>query len=112
MPVDPNNKARAYNDTGIASGTSVLASNVTPSESPVVFEITTAVNASARLDLIEWDGTTEFNHTLNGGSNVGATTLHTEAVPVNENSEYNVQFGSDVNVNVLLIDERAMVGEN
>lgn len=112
MPIDPNNKARLYNDTANAGGTSVLASNVTPSESPVVFEVTTAINTSSAVDLVEWDGTTEFNHTINGGSALGATTLLTESIPVNENSEYNVQYRNDVDVHVLLIDERAMQGEH
>lgn len=108
MPVKPNTKARLFDSTGHVADTAVLSANVTPSKSPALLEITTAVNASTAVDLVDFDGTTEFNHTLNDGNAIGSEELFTTTVPANATSEYNVQYRQDVDVHLLQIDEKSL----
>lgn len=112
MPINANNKSFTYSGGAKTANSPVLATNVTPSETPVVFDITTAVNTSTAVDLVTWDGTTEFNKTLNGGSAIGADDLFQESVNVNDALEYNVQYRQDVSLDLLTIDERALEDEN
>lgn len=106
MPVEPNNKARLYNDTGNAANTNVLASNLTASESPLVWDLWAHVNTSTVMSVQEWDGSFLANHTLNDGAQIDGGELYRFPVAVTEDNEYNVRFDQDVDVRLLQIDER------
>lgn len=106
MPTEPNAKARVFSADSRSADTNILAANVTPSSGPALFEITTAVNTSAQPKITEWNGSAGETYHLNNGSALGANQLLRESIAVREGSEYNVQFGSDVNVLVLNVDER------
>lgn len=110
---DPaNGKARLFDQTGQSANTNVLGTNVTPSDSPVVWTLTTQVNTTAKVSLQEFDsgaGTT-LNSTLNGGAAIDGGERYSWTTMVRDDNEYNVQYDSDVDVMLLTVDEHGVEG--
>jgi len=108
MPLKANEKTRRYDTNAQTAGSDVLANDITPSASPVAFQITIQVASASTVDLVETaDGTTK-SQTLNSGAQLDAGELYSFEVPVRDAGSYNIQLGSGVAIDVLNIDEKLM----
>lgn len=110
MPVKPNEKASTFDNTDVAADTAIFASNLTSSEPPTEFLVEVAFNNDTRLDVTEWDGSTEHRFPLNGNATMNTDLTRVSHV-ARSGSEYNYQLQSAADVQLLVITEEHLEGE-
>jgi len=64
MPLKPNEKATLFDDTNRSPDVALLTANVTSSEPPTEIVAEVAFNNATRIDVTEFDGTTETREVL------------------------------------------------
>lgn len=110
MPIRPNEKAKVFDETNQAPDEALLASNVTSSEPPTEIVAEVAFNNATRIDLTEFDGTTEKRTPLNDNSTIDDARTRVSHLAVN-GSEYNYKLQSAADVVTLDVTEQHLEGE-
>lgn len=110
MPIRPNEKASTFNETDVSADTAIFATNITSSEPPTEIVVEAAFNNATRLDVTEWDGTTEHRHRLNDNNTIDDTLTRVRHLARN-GSEYNYQLQSAADVHTLVVTEEHLQGE-
>lgn len=105
MPIEPNTKASLFGTGAKSADTALLASNVTPSSSPVDLRFTLQLDTATNVSVTAWNGTAEESLLLHDGSNLDAGEVYAFPLPAQESLEYNVELGTGASVDYLIVDE-------
>lgn len=105
MPVEPNTKASLFGTGAQSADTALLATNVTPSESPVDLRFTVQLDTASNVTVTAWNGSAEESLLLHDGTDLDAGEVYVFPLPAQESLEYNVELGTGASVDLLLVDE-------
>lgn len=110
MPIKPNEKATLFDDTDRSPDVALLTANVTSSEPPTEIVAEVAFNNATRIDVTEFDGTTETRTPLNDNATIDDARTRVSHLAVN-GSEYNYKLQSAADVVTLDVTEQHLDGE-
>lgn len=110
MPIRPNEKRSTFDEADVQPDTAIFTTNVTSSEPPTEMVVEVAFNNATRIDVTEWDGTTEHRHRLNGNATIADDLTRVRHVARNA-SEYNYKLQSAADVHTLVVTEEHFQGE-